>query len=99
MHYPNKKISTTLKEIFRSVQGVATALLLFLKDNWSLFFLPWILFATDDDDVCVCVCVCVNVMEFETTSSIIVYPKSCSKRQVLHLFQWGTCIISSVHVV
>ena len=58
MHYPNKKISTTLKEIFRSVQGVATALLLFLKDNWSLFFLPWILFATDDDDVCVCVCVC-----------------------------------------
>ena len=78
------------------MQGVATALLLFLEDNWSLFFLPWILFATDDDDD---VCVCVNVMEFETTSSIIVYPKSCSKCQVLHLFQWGTCIISSVHVV
>lgn len=46
-----------------------------------------------------CVCVCVIVMQFETTSSIIVYPKSCSKCQVLHLFQWGTYIISSVHVV
>ena len=49
--------------------------------------------------VCVCVSVCVIVMQFETTSSIIVYPKSCSKWQVLHLFQWGTYIISSVHVV
>ena len=76
------------------MQGVTTALLLFLKDNnWRLFFLSWILFATDD------VCVCVIVMQFETTSSIIVYPKSCLKCQVLHLFQWGTYIISSVHVV
>lgn len=96
MHYPNKKISTTLKEVFRTV---CKEWQLHFFCSWRIIIEAYFFFPGCCLQLMMCVCVCVIVMQFETTSSIIVYPKSCSKCQVLHLFQWGTYIISSVHVV